>query len=340
MKKTLIYWLCQSIWIVFAFFQIIGYYLTLNDITLPAAFSYISFAVYGIIVTHIYRFIIIKYGWLNLPISKILPRVFLSTFIMSVVGYLWGLGTVHIASIYDASNDVTIPTFIANILVNEFLFLIWSLIYFSYHYISNYRANLKYQAYINEVRLNQLKSQLNPHFIFNGLNSIRALIDIEPDKSKLALTKLSNILRKSLIFDSKKLIDLREEIKTVTDYLYLEKIRYEERLNFNIEIEKEAENIPVPPMMVQTLVENGIKHGISNLINGGCISIKAFKKNTHLILEIINSGQLPKYPVTRAKGHGLANTRERLDLLYSGKATFKIANYGEDKVITSIKLPL
>ncbi|MCX2745953.1 histidine kinase [Mangrovivirga sp. M17] len=341
MSKTLIYWICQLVgWFALAFIQIVGYYFTLNEISVPAAFSYISFAIYSILVTHLFRGIIIRRGWLYLPISKILPRVFFSTLVMSILGYFWGLATVHFTDLYDPRTDITFSTFIVTIIVNEFLFLIWTVLYFSYHYISNYRANLKYQAYINEIRLNQLRSQLNPHFIFNGLNSIRALIDIEPDKSKLAITKLSNILRKSLIFDSKKFVDLKEEIKTVTDYLYLEKIRYEERLNFNIDIDRNIENVGVPPMMIQTLVENGIKHGISNLVEGGCISIKAFESNNYLIIKIINSGQLEKHSLSLSKGYGLANTKERLDLLYKGKAGFKIENEEENKVKTSIRIPL
>ena len=102
---------------------------------------------------------------------------------------------------------------------------------------------------------------MNPHFIFNALNSIRALVDEEPSKSKRAINHLSNILRSTLVADKKKLTSLGEELRTVKDYLAMESIRFEERLNTSFDIEEESENVLVPPLMIQTLVENAIKHG-------------------------------------------------------------------------------
>ena len=115
------------------------------------------------------------------------------------------------------------------------------------------------------MKWNLLKSQLNPHFIFNALNSIRALVDENPGKSKNAITQLSNILRNSLQIDKNRLTSFTDEMKTVQDYLELESIRFEERLEVDIKLHPNSDQFQIPPLMIQTLVENSIKHGISNL---------------------------------------------------------------------------
>ena len=126
--------------------------------------------------------------------------------------------------------------------------------------ISTTKAS-KYEASMVQIELNHLKSQLNPHFIFNALNSIRALVDENPGKSKQAINQLANILRNSLASDKKGLTKFEDELKIVKDYLGLEHIRFEERLRAEFDIHPDSHLFHVPPLMIQTLVENGIKHG-------------------------------------------------------------------------------
>jgi LytS/YehU family sensor histidine kinase len=220
-----------------------------------------------------------------------------------------------------------------------FLYFIWSMVYFVYHYFENYKSALKYQASINEIQLNKLKSQLNPHFIFNGLNSIRALIDENPKKAKLAVTQLSNILRNSLSMNEKKLVNFNEELKTVSDYLELENVRYEERLNTILEIDPASYRFSVPPLMVQTLVENGIKHGIANLVDGGTLKLSTEVHNGKMKIKIQNSGQYQRSPTNGQVGYGIANTVQRLKLLYGDKAKFNIYNQNEEFVLTEVTIP-
>lgn len=229
------------------------------------------------------------------------------------------------------------------ILVNVFammvLYFLWSLIYFMYHYIESYNTSLKYDAAINEIKLNRLKSQLNPHFIFNALNSIRALVNENPDKAKVAITQLSNILRNSLIMDNQKVIKLDDELRTVKDYLDLEFMRFEERLRTEWEIQPETINCNVPPLMIQTLVENGIKHGISKLVQGGTIKISTELSCSFLRVRIRNSGQYLNGTIKENGGYGIENTKERLNLIYGNKASFKIINENDKQVLTEILIP-
>ncbi|MDX1472415.1 MAG: histidine kinase [Flavobacteriaceae bacterium] len=221
------------------------------------------------------------------------------------------------------------------------IIFIWLVFYLTYHYFIRYNKSLKYEAAINEIELNNLKSQLNPHFIFNALNSIRALIDENPKKSKIAVNQLSNILRNSLNTDKKRLTSFEDELKTVRDYLGLESMRYEERLKVQMDIHPDSNRFLVPPLMIQTLIENGIKHGISHLKEGGKIHLSTMVANGSLNIEIRNSG---KYVfngrnMSKRTGLGIRNTKQRLKLIYGDEAKFKIFNEGNNVVLTQIIIP-
>ena len=135
-------------------------------------------------------------------------------------------------------------------------------------------------------------------------------------------------------------MELKDELKTVRDYLALESIRFEERLTVKFDIDPMAESYQVPPLMIQTLVENGIKHGISKLTQGGFIAISVrLGDKEQLIIEIRNSGQLPDQPQKGTTGYGLENTLRRLDLLFGSRSSFFIGNEDNKTVVTRITLP-
>jgi LytS/YehU family sensor histidine kinase len=266
--------------------------------------------------------------------------VVLATLILAASNYLFMIILGYTLGTIDYENDFKPFYIIAYIFATMPFYLLWALIYFIYHYFEKYNSTLKYEAAIYEFELNKLKSQLNPHFIFNALNSIRALVDEDPVKSKNAITQLSNILRNSLIMNRRKLIDFGDEIFTVKDYLELESIRLEERLEVEMEIDPAAEKYQIPPLMLQTLVENGIKHGVATLPEGGKISLKAWVDQSNLYIQIRNSGQ---YNINGAEvnaaGHGLENTRQRLNLIFGQRASFSILNEDQTTVLTEIKIP-
>jgi two-component system, LytTR family, sensor kinase len=186
--------------------------------------------------------------------------------------------------------------------------------------------------------LNKLKSQLNPHFMFNAMNSIRALVDENPAKSKDAITQLSNILRNTLQMGKNKVIPFDDELKIMNDYLALESIRYEERLKTSVKIDPQSKNFQVPPLMIQTLIENGIKHGISKLVEGGIIEIETAVENDNLLIKIKNSGQLIQKSASDS-GFGIKNTLQRLHLLYGNEASLKISNLNSTIVLTELIIP-
>ena len=148
-------------------------------------------------------------------------------------------------------------------------------------------------------------------------------------------------MRDSLQLGKRSFISLEEELKLVTSYLKLEKIRFEERLQVEFDLAKGSDHFEVPPMMLQTLTENAIKHGVSNLVNGGLIQISTEIIDSELKVKIRNSGQLKfgAKPATKGTGVGLVNTQERLKLIYGDRASFKMYNENDKFVVVEINIP-
>ncbi len=224
-------------------------------------------------------------------------------------------------------------------------FLIWNLIYLSYHFVAKSQKQrldtLRLEALVKELELKTIKAHINPHFIFNSMNSIRALIDENPNRARVAITELSNILRSSMQTEKMETVTLDKELSIVKDYLALEVIRFEDRLQATYEVEEETKSRLVPPMMIQMLVENAIKHGISKKMNGGKVKIISKIENNFHKLVVQNTGKFNGMISNESETNfGLPNTIDRLRLLYGGKAQFAINQSESELVEAVILLPL
>lgn len=296
-------------------------------------------AVLCLMLTHGYRNLMNRWKWLSLPMQRLIPRVMLSVFCLGVFIYLLRIPVSMPLGIFTDSAFNAVKIF-NGIVFYSFIFFLWTVFYFIYNYFERYNTSLKLEASIKEIELNNLKSQLNPHFIFNALNSIRALVDENPLKSKEAINQLSNILRNSLVTEKRGLTSFDEELKMVKDYLGLESIRFEERLKTEFDIDRESNQFLVPPLMIQTLIENGIKHGISKLTEGGIIQLKTRVDNDYLKIYIRNSGKFHlNGSAQNSNGLGLENTRQRLKLIYGDEASFRILTENDNFVLTEIIIP-
>lgn len=234
----------------------------------------------------------------------------------------------------------TISTFLFQFFGNALLLTIWNLIYFLYHFIVlNYEERIRIlslEASQHKAELNQLKNQLNPHFLFNSLNGIRALITLNPIDAKNAITNLSELLRSTLKSGKLDKINLSDEIKMVENYLDLEQMRFEDRLNvtWNIEIKNNA--IQIPPFTLQLLVENAIKHGVSASTSRGEITIDIREQADNIQISVKNTG---RYEPSRQKGIGIQNLTSRLSYFYGEKVRFSIENKN-DNVLSQITIPI
>lgn len=336
------YWSLQAGgWTLYALIQIIGSVFASGDQGVSAQrVIFLTYeAVFCLLLTHIFRNLINRWHWLEAGLSLLIPRVIISVIIMGIIMYFLRmpislpLGLFNYKVAFDTGNILGL-TFIYAL-----IFFLWCILYFTYNYFERYNTSLKLEAAIKEIELNNLKSQLNPHFIFNALNSIRALVDENPLKSKQAINQLSNILRNSLTSDKRGLTRFEDELKIVQDYVGLEMIRFEERLRTEFDIDPDSNEFLVPPLMIQTLVENGIKHGISKLTAGGIIQMKTFVQNDRLIIRIRNSGNYVNGSKRNTGGLGLENTKQRLKLIYGSKASFRILTENDTFVLTEIEIP-
>ena len=230
------------------------------------------------------------------------------------------------------------------IFASVILLSIWLLIYVVWHFVDKNRKDqidkLRLEGMVKSLELKTIKSHINPHFIFNALNSIRALVDENPSRARTAITELSNILRSSLQAEKQETVPLQQELDIVNDYLALEHMRFEERLKISLDIDEDTLTQPIPPMMLQTLVENGIKHGISRHEKGGVIQISSHFVNNHHELIVTNTGCLKTTEIKNSVGFGIKSTHERLKLLYDRKAHFEIKNIDNNMVESKITMPV
>lgn len=337
-----IYRACQVLgWYIYALANVVFLSL-LNLYSADRVIEVVVLTLTGLISTHLFRNFIIKKKWLDLPVKKLIPRVIISTLF---IAFIVVIITVSFSYFIDPQRftDFNFGKLFIGLFNISAVIFIWSLIYFFIHYFERNRQSeierLIWEAAVKDFELKTLKSQLNPHFMFNSLNSIRALIDENPQQAQSAVTQLSNLLRYTLQSEKKETVPLRDEILAVSDYLALERIRYEERLDYKIEIDPGTNTIEIPPMMVQTLVENGIKHGISQNTEGGFVLISSVLDNEKLILNIKNSGTINKAELVSSNGFGIKNTKQRLNLLYGTGASFQIVNEPDNIVKAEIIIP-
>lgn len=181
-----------------------------------------------------------------------------------------------------------------------------------------------------EARLDALQRQINPHFLFNTLNSIASLVRRRPEQARELIVKLANILRR-MLSEHDAFVPLRDELTTTEDYLSIEVVRFgAEKLRVMKEIDPAALEVPVPTMLIQPLVENSIKHGLEPRIAGGIITLRSRLEGGRLVIEVeddgvgIAPGRAHTSGVLRGTGIGMRNVRERLQVLYGDAANFDV----------------
>jgi sensor histidine kinase YesM len=306
------------------------------------------FIALGLLITHLMRYMIIQANLLQKRLDRQIISFFLVTLAFSCLA---GFGELLLRNKLGllSKNDLALIEQDKNIVLtvgyafNAFIYyFIWSAIYFMYHYIAKSRKQqldtLRLESLVKELELQTIKAHINPHFIFNSLNSIRALVDENPGRARNAVTELSNILRSSMQSDKMETVTLEKELSIVKDYLALENMRFEDRLKVEYEVDEDTLDQPVPPMMLQTLVENAIKHGISKQMRGGVVRvISDFRDNYHELV-VQNTGYLNGYQ--NSEGFGLSSTTNRLSLLYGDRARFEIRQKTPSTVEARVMIPV
>lgn len=227
-----------------------------------------------------------------------------------------------------------------------FIFLCWAGMFYIIHYYRLLQAehqkvleasarSLQSEALAREAQLKMLRYQLNPHFLFNTLNAVSALVRLgDATRSREMLARLSTFLRYSLDAEPLELVPLRTEVEMLRLYLDIEKMRFEERLIIDFDISKDASSALVPGLFLQPLVENSVKYAIESSENGGRISVKAYITGKTLNIEMKDSGPgMDSVELQNDRGVGLTNTKERLETLYPDNYGITFGRTDENFVI-------
>ncbi|MFZ9660877.1 MAG: sensor histidine kinase [Chitinophagaceae bacterium] len=338
------YWLFQAVgW---GMFILINSFFALSYGNFKSEFlgRLVLFVLLGLIFTHLMRSIIKKMELLNKSLNILVSGFFAITIVFAmVIGILDTFLTLFFNVSIPQEKGLTESFLIFSNMFYAFVYLFnWNMIYVIYHYIEksgNDRLNtLRLQALVKELELKTIKSHINPHFIFNALNSIRALIDENPIRARQAITELSNILRSSMQAENIEMVSFSKELDIVKDYLALEHIRFEKRLNVEYDINDQTLQLQVPYMMIQTLVENAIKHGISKNVEGGIVRITSSIDHDIFVISVHNTGILTES--LNESGFGLQSTSNRLNLLFGGNAEFEIHQSSENMVEAKVMIPI
>lgn len=341
--KSQYYWILQVVgWSSIVFIETINYtYFIAKEFRWEYFQQFGSYSLVGLLVSHAYKLIFIKPEVFAKSLSSIWFRAFFDVLMISLlmVILLFLPYTVTEPEVMQRS-DFWIGFFGQVMNLGRYV-IVWIIIYYLYHILKRNseitEQTLLLQNLAKSAELELLKTQLNPHFLFNALNSIKALVLIDQEKARDAIIKLSELLRFTLNYEKAPLISLTEEINEVAKYLELEQIRFGKRLDVQILLQEETLGVRVPPAMILTLAENAIKHGITQLPEGGGIWIESKLRGNLLQIEVRNSGHLKD---TFNLGIGLNNLQKRLQSLFSDKASFILDTAPGNKVIAKISYPV
>jgi LytS/YehU family sensor histidine kinase len=185
-----------------------------------------------------------------------------------------------------------------------------------------------------KAELESLRAKVNPHFLFNTLNSIASLIHLDPVKAEEMVQKLSHLFRYTLDSSNHELMKLSDELNLIREYLEIEKVRLGERLSYNIEMDNKLSDLYIPGLLIQPLVENSIKHGIAPLKTGGNINVKCYENSDNCYIEVIDTGK-GFNEVGNIEGFGLSGIRERLKLFYGDDYHFQILTLSSEQISIS-----
>lgn len=300
-----------------------------------------------ILITHLYRNFALRHQWQMLGINRLLQRIVPAALVLGLAYTIFTILKVYFlkfwfVSAFQQPFSEFVQLNIEHIFIAGVrLMSIWLLAYHLYQYarreINIAKENARLAIITREAQLNNLSAQLNPHFLFNSLNNIKALVIENPDSARRGIDLLSDILRTSLYSGDIMLTSVTKEVELVKDYLELEKLRFEERLQFTIKVDDELLKMSILRLSVQTLVENAIKHGIAKQKDGGLVSIQIEQFPEHTHISVQNPGYLDMDQ--SGGGVGLKNLQERLELQYKGKATFTITGRMPGIVLATVMIP-
>ncbi|HEX8397500.1 MAG TPA: histidine kinase [Pyrinomonadaceae bacterium] len=314
--RFLSFWRLQIVgWLIYLVMMYVTFLTVAAEGTLLRLFEIkVIRTIIGFCLTCVMRSIYRRFGT-NLSIQKVVLLVLGCSIIF---GGVWTVSEMA-ANFLRNTNFVVNPARIPRGALDYGLTLTaWSALYFGIKYWRQWQQErenaLAASALANQAQLEVLRYQLNPHFLFNSLNSIRASIDEDSKRAKQMVTQLAEFLRYSLLNNGAEMIPLRDEIEAARNYLAIEKTRFEEKLEVNFDVAKTVEDLLVPPFLLNPLIENAVKHGLNGRAKPLKILVSARLSDNALIMEVANTGTLSRG--MNGTNVGLKNVTQRLEKIF------------------------
>lgn len=345
-NRISLYWQCQLFgWSLASLYWAYNFYVKEEFSVFHTTTNFIFDVIVGVTLTHVYKLLIKRAG------SKSQEKFNVTQLVVAIIilaALFMVFNNIKWQSYYVFTRESSVdflgvltnwdPPFITGLR----LMSIWVLAYHLYHYYTAQIIMTKHNAELSinakQLQLNHLSKQLKPHFLFNSLNSVKSLIAEDPKKARRSIDLLSDILRSS-IYTKESLIPISEELQLVYDYVELEKIRFESRLKLETDIDESLLGYKVPSLIIQTLVENGVKHGIQNSMKGGTITLIISRNKDLIEIEVQNPGELI-YKEQYGNGLGLINLNKRLKLQYNKRASFVLKENKEGLIVAELTIPI
>lgn len=303
--------------------------------------GYGSFLVYSILLTHALRRHIRRRDWLALPPARAAWRIALAAI---ALGTILSALIILVQSVWTWTSPFAVRgEFLVSMATSTTAAtVVWSAIYTGAASLLRARRArqdaIALELGMREARLKALEAQIGPHFLFNCLNSLRGMIAENPAVAQDMVTRLANILRHNLARSDRPTEPLGDQAEFTADYLALESVRFEERLKTRFDIDPATRACHAPAMLLQTLVENAIKHGIAHLPEGGEIAVTTRLEADTLVVVVENTGQLRPSPAGSTRV-GLANLRERLRVLHGSGTSVELTATAHGTVRATVRVP-
>lgn len=337
------YWICQAAgWSAFLVAR--------QAVALAASAGFADSLAYhaitaasGLLITHLLRAWIRLASWQTLAGSRLAPRVFLLILVGAVL-WTFTVRPFSPPASSETAEALSAGWLVTVLAVNQAIILgVWLGLYLGYQAFRQSQntalEKLRLERAVSEAELRALKAQINPHFLFNCLNSVRALIDEDPARAREAITQLAQLLRTSLQSGARETATLASEIQAVQSYLALEKLRHEDRLRFSMDVTQEASAAQVPTMLLQNLVENAVKYGVGVEPTGSDIHLHASADPDGVVIRVTNTGRILSGASVGSTGIGLRNSEERLRLLFGRSATLRLHESTPGLVTAEVRIP-
>lgn len=327
-KQQSPFWLVQAIaWIFVGLANFVPQRLAGHSPTAIQYMNLVEIIVGGFIVTSLYRFYLKRRKFqFSVKPGRVVVLLCSSVLVQTVC---WALLLVLMTLPFASKYHINMVEIGFSFIPLGAILLVWNVVYLGYHLFRQYHRTevekWQLEAEIQKANLGNLKSQINPHFMFNSLNNIRALILENPQRARDMLTLFSENFRYALQHSELNETTVAKEINIVKQYLELVGIQYEDKLNYTINADEAVLDNAIPPMILQLLAENAIKHGIALSPTGGIIAINISQQEQQLVLHVKNTGTLQqKNKLEDSTGIGLKNIEKRLKLIYNNDAQLHI----------------